>query len=126
MLFLRSPFDIRECLMSNMFHRKSFDIAANDVTPTRPDSLLYSGHGPPPHICLCSLGALLCSSSDQDLLEAFKDPRVLARPKASPHSCRVIVDSTSRSVQHRVSPLLIANTGVCFIAIQKNRVRNAA
>ena len=25
-----------------------------DVTPTRPDSLLYSGHGPPPHICLCS------------------------------------------------------------------------
>ena len=45
MLLQHSPFDIRECPMSNLFHMKSFDLA-DDVIPTRLDSLVYSGHGP--------------------------------------------------------------------------------
>ena len=49
MLLQYSPFDMCEYPMSDLFHKKSFD-SASDVIPTRPDSLPYSGHGPP-HIC---------------------------------------------------------------------------
>ena len=76
MLLQLSPFDISECLTSNQFCTKSFDVATNDVTPTRPDSLLYSGHGPPPRICFGSIerATLLLSR----LLKVLESRRVRA------------------------------------------------
>ena len=109
--------------MSNLFHKKSIDSAV-DVIPTRPDSLLYSGHGLPPPICLVQ--GLFYAQIATKICSSIQGPKVSGKAKALPRSCIVVIPNTLRSVQHLVSRLLFANTGVSFIAIQKNTFRKAA